>query len=102
MKHIFYAAPFPPPTNVRLVRARPGELTFSWSPPPQMCPSLTFNVISNDCGVCQNNTGFSNTTCRDFTLPSTCTLTIESTICGTLASTTESSPVIVKLDGIIG
>ena len=98
--YIVHVASFPAPINVRLVRATPGEVTFSWSPPPQKCPSLTFNVISNDCGTCQNNSAFSNTTCRDFTLPSTCTLTIQSIICGNLTST-ESSPVIARLNGIL-
>ena len=97
--YIVHAAPFPPPTNVQLVMAGPGELTFSWSPPQQRCPYLTFNVISNDCGTCQNNSAFSNMTCREFTLPSTCTLTVQSIICGNLSSA-ESMPVTARLNGI--
>ena len=42
----YNVAPFPPPTNVRPIRAMPGELTFGWSPPPQKCPSFTLSVIS--------------------------------------------------------
>ena len=98
---VIYVAPFPPPTDVQLVSVMPGELIFSWSPPPQKCPSLTYNIISNDCGTCQNNSAFSNTTCRDFTLPSTCTLTIQSIICGNLASTTGSNPLTATLNGIL-
>ena len=93
--------PFSPPTNVQLVDAKPGELTFKWTPPPEYCPSLTFNVLAENCGTCQNNSALTNATCKNFTLSTRCTLMVQSIICGNLASSNPSSPATVSLNGII-
>ena len=88
MHDIYKSEPFPPPTNLELTNVIPGELSFHWTAPSQICPSLRFNIIADNCGICQNNSQFSSTTCTNFTLPSQCTLEVQSVICGSLASST--------------
>ena len=94
-----FTAPFPPPTNVKLTHVEPGKLTFTWTPPPMKCPSLTYNVITSNCGFCMDDSAVANTTCTNFTLSNICSLTIRSIICGNLASVRDSNEVLVTLNG---
>lgn len=88
---LYSSEPFPPPTNVQLVDAKPGEVTFSWTPPSQHCPSLTYSVIAENCGICQNN--LMETTCKYDTLATidVCTIRVYSVICRSLISTNSSN-----------
>lgn len=91
---------FLPPTNVQLADANPRELTFTWTPPSQYCPSLTFNIITENCGTCQNTTSLTNTTCENYGLSIVCTFMIQSVICGNLISSNQNNPVTVNLNGM--
>ena len=44
----------PPPTNLRLIEAKSGELTFNWTAPLQNCPSesLKHAIDSSDDCIC--------------------------------------------------
>ena len=92
--------PFSPPADVRLINAKPRELIFTWVPPSQYCPLLTYYIIAEDCGTCQNKSALMNTTCSNFTPSSVCTLSVHSVICGNLVSTNPSNVVTVNLKGL--
>ena len=97
--HVIIIAPFPPPTAVVLIDVEPGKLTFTWTPPPFSCPSLTYNVIGNNCGNCVNNPA--NTTCNELTMPNVYTLMVQSVTCGNLASTSiDRNKATVRLKGL--
>ena len=94
-----FADPFPPPTDVFLTDATPGNLTFSWTSPDLNCPSIRFNLETQNCGLCQNSTSLTSTTCTNFTLPALCTVVIYSVICDNLISRNPSKLVTANLTG---
>ena len=96
-----YLAPLPPPTSVKLIEASPTELTFTWMPPSESCPFLTYNIEADNCGICQNSPAQSNVTCNNFTLSALCTLKVYSVVCGNLISTNSSNIVSANLSGLL-
>lgn len=84
-KHIpiLNSDPFSPPQNIRLTGVKDSELIFSWNE-AGICPSLSYNIVSRNCGVCPNSTSATSVTCTNFTLTGTitlCALMIEAVIC---------------------
>ena len=93
--------PIPPPNDVQLIATNPMALVFIWSPPSGSCPSLTYHIDAQNCGICQNSTTASTTTCTNFTLSTVCTMKVYSITCGNLKSNSSSNVVRVDLTGII-
>ena len=98
---ISYSVPFPPPTDVHLISASPEELVFSWTPPSQNCSSLSYTIITDNCGDCPIYTNNIIITCRNFALSSVCTLAVSTITCGDLTFGDLSNPAITNLTGII-
>ena len=76
--------PHPPPESVHLVRVTPDSLLFSWNQ-TQNCPSLSYNIRSENCGICPNSTDGTSANCLDFTISNSVTLcifTVQTIICG--------------------
>ena len=62
----------------------PGSLVFSWNFTLN-CPSLRYNIQSENCGQCPNTTTGTSVNCSDFTLSNSvnlCTFAVQAIICG--------------------
>jgi hypothetical protein len=76
--------PYPPPDYVQLVGVSPAGLLFSWNQ-TQNCPSLRYNISSENCGQCPNTTDSTSVNCSDFTVSNSvtvCTFAVQAVICG--------------------
>ena len=78
-----YAAPLPPPNDVRPVRLLRGNLTFQWSSVAPACSrNLEYRINSVDCGNCVLS---SNTSATCYGVPqpmATCSFSVQSVVCG--------------------
>ena len=78
--------PYPPPENIYLASVTPGSLVFSWNYALN-CPSLRYNIRSENCGQCPNTTDSTSESvnCTGFTISNSvnlCTFTVQTAICG--------------------
>ena len=76
--------PYPPLENVYLAGVSPTGLLFSWNQ-TQNCPSLRYNISSENCGQCPNTTDSTSVNCSDFTILNSinlCTFAVQTIICG--------------------
>ena len=99
MKCTFFLVPFLPPSNLQLIDVTPSELTFMWTPPQQQCPSLTFNITSENCGTCESASIQPTIVCSNFTLGTVCLLRVYSIICGNIVSLSPSRDISATLEG---
>ena len=79
-----HAAAYSPPNDVRLADADNDSTTFNWNPvsPPSCSASLHYIITSNGCGECPSITNSTNITCYNLTIPSVCSLSVKSMVCG--------------------
>ena len=84
MMMIIIIDPYPPPENIYLANVTPGGLVFSWNYTLN-CPSLRYNIRSENCGQCPNTTDSTSVNCTGFTISNSvnlCTFTVQTAICG--------------------
>lgn len=90
----------PPPTDLRLIEAASGELTFNWTAPLQNCPSLVYTSNYSGGCICPSNSGSNNTlTC----IGTQCIIRVYSIICTGMEETvsrTSSNVLSVNFTGI--
>ena len=80
-----------------------NRLTFSWSSVLMTCPSIGYNITSMNCGVCPNFTLNTTVNCTITTNHTngqiqTCTLSIQSIICGNYTGN-QTNTITVKYKG---
>ena len=95
--------PLPTPSNIKLAYNK-GRLMLTWLPEPVFlsCPAVHYNINATNCGKCPDTTTSNNVTCiidNTITLPQTCTLTLQSVVCGNVLGT-YSEPVTVIMKGL--
>jgi hypothetical protein len=93
--------PYPPPENIYLAIASvtPGSLVFSWNR-TLICPSLRYNIQSENCGQCPNTTDSTSVNCSDFIISNSvtiCTFAVQAVICGI----SDSLPLIGNLSDLV-
>ena len=99
-------APYPTPEDIYLVEVSPAGLLFSWNQ-AQNCPSLRYNIQSENCGRCPNTTDGMSANCSDFSLSNSitlCNFSVETVTCGINSKPIVgnlSDPVIMNLTGKI-
>ena len=95
-------APSQPPIDVRLIQVQPGKITFNWTSVDPHCDSLSYNIISTNCGQCPPTTSNTSVTCTDITMVTSglgqvCTLSIQAVVCGNITGIQSSfTSVIMK------
>lgn len=89
------SAPYPPPLDVHLSDVYTDNITLTWTSVSQSCPSVYYNITSDQCGHCPGVTNSTGITCSNLTVPSTCTLQIQSMACGFIGNS--SNPTMVTL-----
>lgn len=94
----FSTGPIPTPTNVKLIDANHGMLTFSWSPVPVRCSHFYYET-TNNCGNCPRTTKSTSITCSVLVSDAirVCSLSVRSVTCGNVGNW--SDPVSVNLKG---
>ena len=62
-----YTGPPPAPREVKMsnVNYSSREVTFNWNPVAPDCPSISYNILSSNCGSCPTTTNHTNVTCTD-------------------------------------
>ena len=95
-----YAVSLPPPYNVSWMVARPGQITFNWSPVDSECSAIHYNILALNCGSCPTVTTSTTITCVDVpTDDSVCIFALETVICGDITGN-KSDPLYVQYKGI--
>jgi hypothetical protein len=98
--NILTSGSFPPPNDVRVVDVQPGRITFNWTSVDTECDSLSYNIISYNCGMCPFNTSNTSVTCTNVVaLGQLCTFLVQTVVCGNTGN--PSRPTTVMLKGII-
>ena len=98
--------PYPQPEDVYLAGVSPTGLFFSWNQ-TQNCPSLRYNILSENCGHCLNTTDSTSVNCSGFTISNSitlCTFMVQAVICSNSGAPLvgdPSNPVTVNLTGIL-
>ena len=90
-----------PPTNVRLISARNGQITIAWDPLMRTCEVLYYKVTATNCGTCQPNvTASTNITCLvyDLSVPRECNMNVQTVVCDDIVGN-RSNEVRVNLRG---
>ena len=91
--------PFHPPNDVRLSHVQPGQLTFNWSSPDVQCDSLSYKIITLNCGRCPSVTTNTTVTCTSVVASGqVCTFVVQTVVCGNLTGNM-SDPFYVILKG---
>lgn len=98
---------FPPPASVHLVQVNSSRMVFYWNMSTNSyCPSLHYNILSMNCGICPDTTENTEVTCFNF-IPSdsttVCSFMVQVVICNnsdTPLSGDFSSPAVVNLTGM--
>ena len=97
--HLSEPGSFPPPSDVRVVDVQPGRITFNWTSVNTECDSLSYNIISHNCGTCPHSTSNTSVTCTNVeSLGQLCTFLVQAVVCGNTGII--SHPTTVKLKGI--
>ena len=101
---------FRPPQRVDLIRVNTSEIAFSWTQAQENCSSISYAILSNNCGSCPNTTNSASASCFNFTVSTEseasitlCTFMVEVVVCSrSLAPVVGNSsiPAIVNLTGI--
>lgn len=91
------------PPHVVLDDASNGPwLKFNWTVELPPCNfTIFYNIFSVNCGICPNTTNQTTATCLDLQLSTSailCTFTVESVVCGSIRS--PSNTVIVTVQGM--
>ena len=90
---------FAPPNEVRLIHIQPGQLTFNWTSVDVMCDSVSYKIISSNCGRCSPVTINTTVTCTDVVASGqVCIFVIQTVVCGNLTGNM-SHPIYVILKG---
>ena len=96
---IHVSVSFPPPNDVRVVDVQPGQITFNWTSLDTECDSLSYNIISYNCGRCPSTTSNTSVTCTNVVaLGQVCTILVQTVVCGNTGIL--SQPTTVMLKGI--
>ena len=95
-----FVAPYQPPNDVRLINVQPGQLIFNWTSVDPRCDSVSYNIISSNCGDCPPTTSNANVTCTDIQVASgqVCVLIVQPVVCGNIVGN-QSSPTTVIIRG---
>ena len=76
------------------------ELTFHWNPAIRECPTLTYNIIASNCGICPIFTNHTTATCTDVPFNgSTCTFAIQIVVCKGIIENSSDKIRVVLNDG---
>ena len=86
------------PGDIHLTITDGNQLNFSWTSVNSSCPSISYNINSN-CGACPMTTNTTAAICSDPQLPSVCTFSIRSVVCGPVGM--PSNPLMVILRGLL-
>ena len=90
---------FSPPNDVRLINVQPGQITFSWTSVDALCDSISYNIISSNCGTCPITTTNTTATCTDVVASGqVCTFIVQTVVCGSIIGIL-SNPTTVILKG---
>ena len=90
---------FHPPNDVRLSHVQPGQLTFNWSSPDVQCDSVSYKIITSNCGRCPPVTTNTTVTCTSVVASGqVCTFVVQTVVCGNLTGNM-SDPIYVILKG---
>ena len=93
--------PFQPPNDIRLIQVQPGQLTFNWTSIDAQCDSVSYSIISSNCGQCPSTTSSTNITCRDSVASGqVCSLIVQAVVCGNITGN-QSSPTSVIMKGVL-
>ena len=91
------SASFPPPNDVRVVDVRPGQITFNWTSVDAECDSLSYNIISYNCGRCPSTTSNTSITCTNVVaLGQVFTILVQTVVCGNTGILSQPTTVILK------
>ena len=97
----FNIAPFQSPNDIRLIQVQPGQITFNWTSVDAQCDSVSYNIISSNCGHCPSTTSNTNITCRDTVASGqVCTFIVQAVVCGNITGN-QSSPTSVIMKGAL-
>ena len=77
-------ASYPPPNNITLSEVDEERITFTWSPVPHNCPAVHFNINTSNCDQYLDTTNSFSVTKTMASLPLTCTVTIQTVVCGNI------------------
>ena len=87
------------PNDVRLSYVQSGRITFNWTSVDALCDSISYNIISSNCGRCPSMTTNTTATCSDvMALGQVCTFAVRTVVCGNITGNM-SHPVHVILRG---
>ena len=90
-------ASFPPPNDVRLADVQPGQITFNWTSVDALCDSLSYNIISSNCGQCLLTTTNTTATCTGVVASGqVCTFIVQTVVCGIIGILSHPTTVILK------
>ena len=92
--------PFPPPIDVQLIDVQPGRIAFNWTSVDAQCDSLSYNIISFNCGTCPSTTSNTSILCSGVVASGqVCTLIVRAVVCGNTGN--QSNPISVIMKGMI-
>ena len=87
------------PKSVSLTNVASGQLTFTWNTVNSTCPSLNYDTSSNCTNwTCVVTTDTTSAICSGLQLPSVCTFTVQTEVCGQVGLPSE--PITVKIRGM--
>ena len=97
--NIFIIESFPPPSDVSLIHVQPGQLTFNWTSVDVLCDSVSYKIISSNCGRCPLVTTNTTVTCTNIVASGqVCIFAVQTVVCGNLTGNM-SRPIYVILKG---
>ena len=85
---------FPPPQRIHLIRVNSTEIVFSWDQ-TENCPSISYNILSRNCGICPNSTNATSVSCYNFIISESitiCTFMVETVTCSNGATPIVGNP----------
>lgn len=72
---------------MHLIHVQPGQLTFNWTSVDAQCDTVSYNIISSNCGRCPTATANTTVTCTDIVIVASmqvCTFIVQTVVCGNL------------------
>ena len=83
------------PIEVTLTEVNMEDLVFTWMPLSTPCSTIMDSIFTSDCGTCRIATE-NEAICTNLLIPSVCTFSIHSVICGQIGRTNNSIMVTLK------
>ena len=88
-----------PPNDVCLVDVQSGRITFNWTSVDALFDSISYNIISSNCGRCPSQTTNTTATCSDIVaLGQVCAFAVQTVVCDNITGNM-THPVHVILRG---